>query len=187
MERVQQWLQGLAAAFAQYKQKIEDNSIDGHVLVHGLTSADKWAEAGVTNTLHQLALAKKRAELLGKSQPTAPTQAAAASDSSTIDAAEIRLASRLGAGHFGEAWLASFRGADVVVKRLNAAPSISDEKARVLHCSCSAWQHHWNCAPRVQAFVSEVAILSAACRHPHVIGYLGVARHGKELWSVADS
>ena len=29
----------------------------------------------------------------------------------------------------------------------------------------------------------EVAILSAACRHPHVIGYLGVARHGKELWS----
>ena len=116
VERVQQWLQGLGGAFAQYAKNIDENLIDGQALVHDLTSADKWAEAGVTNTLHQAALARKRAELLGKS------------DSSTIDAVEIRLASKLGAGHFGEAWLASFRGAAVVVKRLKAAPSPDDEK-----------------------------------------------------------
>ena len=46
-----------------------------------------------------------------------------------IDGAEICLESRLGAGHFGEAWLATFHGADVVVKRLKAAPSEDDEKA----------------------------------------------------------
>ena len=134
--RVQQWVLGLGGAFAQYAKNIDENLINGRALVHGLTSAEKWADAGITNALHQLMLAQKRSELLGKSNPAVPIQASAASDSSTIDAAEIRLASKLGAGHFGEAWLASFRGADVVVKRLNAAPSISDEKARALPPLC---------------------------------------------------
>ena len=61
--------------------------------------------------------------------PAAPSQAAARS--STIDGAKIILGGRLGGGNFGEAWLASYSGADVVVKRIKAQLP-EDQKA-------SAW------------------------------------------------
>jgi len=32
----------------------------------------------------------------------------------------------------------------------------------------------------------EVSTLARACRHPHLIGYLGWARSGRELWSVSQ-
>ena len=38
VERVQQWMRGHGKAFEQYAQIIEDNQIDGHTLVHDLTS-----------------------------------------------------------------------------------------------------------------------------------------------------
>ena len=36
----------------------------------------------------------------------------------------------------------------------------------------------------MQAFLKEVNTLARACRHPHLIGNLGWARRGRELWSV---
>ena len=179
VERVQQWMRGHGKAYEQYTQNIEDHHIDGHALIHGLASAASWSEAGVSNTLHRTVLVKKRSELLDASTPLAPPiqAAAAAAEPSTIDgveillestepinAADIRLVRRFGEGNFGEAWLASYSGADVVVKCLKAAQSPDNEKARIA----------------MQEFVREVKILMG-CRHPNVIRYLGVARHDREL------
>ncbi len=76
--------------------------------------------------------------------------------------------------------MASYLGTDVVVKRLNAAASPEAEEARSL--ARTANNINMCFVRHTQAFASEVAILFAACQHPHLIGYLGVTRHVRELW-----
>jgi hypothetical protein len=135
VERVKQWICGLGNSYTQYAQNIEDNQIDGRALIHGLTSADNWADIGITNVVHRTVLANKRSDILS-AQPAVSIQSFA--ESSAIDISEIRLVRRLGVGNFGEAWLASFRGADVVIKRLKADTSPDDEKVPLAPVAYSA-------------------------------------------------
>ena len=90
-----------------------------------------------------------------------------------IDSAAICLGRSLGSGNFGEALLAQYLQTDVVVKKLKGAWTEDNQKAQLSICPTSS-----TC---VQEFLREVDILKG-CRHPHIIGYLGVARHDQELW-----
>ena len=64
MKTNQQWVADQGTAFAQYKQNIEDNQVDGESFVHDLISVDHWAGLGISNTLHKFILARKREQLL---------------------------------------------------------------------------------------------------------------------------
>ena len=118
MERVQQRL-GLGRGYEN-----DAKQIDCYYALEDNLAAEKSTEVGDAS--------RSSSKLSSYTQPaTASNQILSVPELLTmIDGAEICLESRLGAGHFGEAWLASFHGADVVVKRLKAAPSIDVLKVR---------------------------------------------------------
>ena len=77
-----------------------------------------------------------------------------------------------------------------MVKLLKAESTPAEEQVRLLcqlpacmHVAC----HRCFCRRRldgaVQAFLVEVSTLARACRHPHLIGYLGWARRQRAVVS----
>lgn len=168
------WVRTFGAEYETAAGRMAEAGVGGRVLLR-LDDAALAGDLGVDSRVHRIKLTSEIQALQELTFGAVAGAAGAGDDAGAepalvlppevarIDPSELDIRRVLGQGSFGVAELASWRGSEVVVKRLHdLSPSVVEELRR------------------------EAQLLARVSRHPHIISFVGVCEEPESLCLVSE-